>query len=168
MRLLKPSDESSAGASDVAGELDDENEDNSTFGIVCIVVNAIFQLFVVQLILFHSYLASTNTTTWECLSWDKISYLKLWPRKFGSPFNIGFVKNLRLYFCFNLTGDNYFVWRLPKKRPDIVLQKECQKINTMVQLAVQTQMQQQFQKMQLQQNQAPPHNAGDKAGVTNI
>ena len=142
IRLLRPSVDASASEAEQTSELDDDKQDNSTFGIVCIVVDAIFQLFVVQLILFHSYLASTNTTTWECLSWDKISYLKLWPRKFGSPFNIGFVKNLRLYFCFNLTGDNYFVWRLPKKRPDIVLQRECQKINTMVQLAVQTQMQQ--------------------------
>ena len=104
------------------GETNDE-EDHYRFGLVCTIVNAIFQLFVIYLIVFHTYLASTNTTTWECLSWDKISYLKLWPRKFGSPFNIGLVKNLRLYFCFNLTGDNYFVWRLPKKRPDIILQK---------------------------------------------
>ena len=91
----------------------------STFGIVMMVVALLFQLFVVYLIFFHSYLAATNTTTWEFLSWDKISYLKLWPKHLGSPFNIGFVKNLRLYFCFDLSGDNYFVWRLPKRRPDI-------------------------------------------------
>jgi len=101
----------------------EEVPDHSKFGIVCVIADAIFQLFVVYLIVFHSYLASTNTTTWECLSWNKISYLKLWPRKFGSPFNIGLRKNLRLYFCFSLTGDNYFVWRLPKRRPDIDLQR---------------------------------------------
>ena len=100
-----------------------EEKPGSSFGTISIIVDSIFQFFVVYLIIFHSYLAATNTTTWECLSWDRISYLKLWPRRFGSPFNIGFLKNLKLYFCFTLTGDNYFVWRLPKKRPDIVLQK---------------------------------------------
>ena len=98
-------------------------EENKTFGYIMMVIDIIFSIFVINLLIFHSYLASTNTTTWECLSWDKISYLKLWPRNLGSPFNIGFCKNLRLYFCFNLTGDNYFVWRLPKRRPDIDLQK---------------------------------------------
>ena len=97
--------------------------EHRTFGIVALVIDCVFQLFVVYLVVFHSYLAATNTTTWECLSWDKISYLKLWPRSLGSPFNIGIKKNLRLYFCFNLTGDNYFVWRLPKRRPDIAIQK---------------------------------------------
>ena len=91
----------------------------STFGNVAFIVALLFQLFVVYLILFHSYLAATNTTTWEFLSWEKISYLKLWPKHLGSPFNIGLAKNLRLYFCFDLSGDNYFVWRLPKRRPDI-------------------------------------------------
>lgn len=95
-------------------------ESHSKYGLVCVILDSIFQFFVLYLIIFHTYLAASNTTTWECLSWDKISYLKLWPRKFGSPFNIGLNKNLRLYFCFNLSGDNYLVWRLPKRRPDIV------------------------------------------------
>lgn len=102
----------------------DEAESNYVFGWVALVLDCFFQLFVVYLLVCHSYLAATNTTTWECLSWDKISYLQLWPRHLGSPFNIGFWKNLRLYFCFSLTGDNYFVWRLPKRRPDIILQKQ--------------------------------------------
>jgi len=96
------------------------------YGWFAFSINIFFQVFVVYLGVFHSYLAATNTTTWECLSWDKISYLKLWPRRLGSPFNIGLKKNLKLYFCFNLTGDNYFVWRLPKKRPDIIAQMKQQ------------------------------------------
>jgi hypothetical protein len=91
----------------------------STFGVLAFVLALLFQIFVVYLMFFHSYLAATNTTTWEFLSWEKISYLKLWPKHLGSPFNIGLAKNLRLYFCFDLSGDNYFVWRLPKSRPDI-------------------------------------------------
>ena len=98
-----------------------------TFWWWFMVISAVlFNLFVFYLIVFHTYLACTNTTTWECLSWDKISYLKLWPRSLGSPFNIGIRKNLRLYFCFNLSGDNYFVWRLPKRRPDIMAKKQLE------------------------------------------
>ena len=91
------------------------------FGIITLVVEAIFILFVTNLIVFHSYLSVSNVTTWECLSWKKISYLQVWPRKLGSPFNIGIVNNLKLYFCYNLNKDNYFVWRMPRSRPDIIL-----------------------------------------------
>ena len=105
-------------------------DDSKIFGWISFIFNIMFQLFVFNLIIFHTYLAATNMTTWECLSWEKISYLKLWPRKMGPPFSIGLKKNLKLYFCFNLTGDNYFVWRLPKNRPDIIaeLQKQKQQI----------------------------------------
>lgn len=37
-------------------------------------------------------------TTWECLSWNKISYLKDWPRKLGSPFSKDVKTNLKIYF----------------------------------------------------------------------
>lgn len=89
-----------------------------TVGIIEIVVTTGFLIFVVNLLVFHTYLSLTNTTTWECLSWKKISYLKFWPRKLGSPFNIGVKNNLRLYFCYDLGNDNYFIWRMPKRKPD--------------------------------------------------
>lgn len=41
----------------------------------------------------------------------------MWPRRLGSPFNIGIRKNLKLYCCYNLNEDNFFVWRMPKRRP---------------------------------------------------
>lgn len=63
----------------------------STAGIVTLVIEGLFLLFVAYLLIFHTYLALSNTTTWECLSWSKISYLKEWPRKYGSPFNIGLI-----------------------------------------------------------------------------
>ena len=55
--------------------------------ILMICLAGIFLLFVTNLLVFHSFLAVSNTTTWECLSWNKISYLKNWPRKLGSPFS---------------------------------------------------------------------------------
>lgn len=90
---------------------------NIPLGIATLLVVCPFMLFLVYLLSFHSYLSITNTTTWECLSWSKISYLKVWPRKLGSPFNIGACSNLRLYFCYTLKEDNQFVWRMPKKIP---------------------------------------------------
>lgn len=90
---------------------------NIPLGIATLLVVCPFMLFLVYLLTFHTYLSITNTTTWECLSWSKISYLKVWPRKLGSPFNIGACSNLRLYFFYTLKEDNQFVWRMPKKIP---------------------------------------------------
>ena len=60
-----------------------------------------FSLFVLNLIVFHSCLLLRNITTWEFLSWQKVSYLKEWPRKFGSPFDLGIGMNLRLVFRYD-------------------------------------------------------------------
>ena len=45
------------------------------FGYLTIILEAIFVLFVLNLIIFHSYILSKNITTWECLSWQKVIYL---------------------------------------------------------------------------------------------
>ena len=45
-----------------------------------------FELFVGSLLVFHTHLMLINLTSWEYLSWMKISYLKVWPRRYGSPF----------------------------------------------------------------------------------
>jgi hypothetical protein len=37
--------------------------------------------------------------------------------QYKSPFNIGLKNNLKLYFCYNLKNDNYFVWKMPKRLP---------------------------------------------------
>lgn len=89
-----------------------------TAAIVTLIIEGIFTLFVTYLLIFHSYLIFNNITTWECLSWSRISYLRDWPRNYGSPFNLGLRSNFRLYFCYDLTKDNYFVWRMPKSRPE--------------------------------------------------
>ena len=48
--------------------------------------------------MYHNYLAVVNQTTWENISWKKISYLKQWPRELGSPFSKGLLQNLYIYF----------------------------------------------------------------------
>ena len=45
------------------------------FGYISAIVGSLFILFVLNLIIFHSYILTRNMTTWECLSWAKISYL---------------------------------------------------------------------------------------------
>lgn len=46
-----------------------------------------FSIFVLPLSVFHTYLISVNLTSWEFLSWMRITYLKVWPKKYGSPFS---------------------------------------------------------------------------------
>lgn len=61
----------------------------STILVILFVIQAGFGFFVLNLFVFHTYLNWNNMTTWECLSWSKISYLKQWPRRLGSPFDLG-------------------------------------------------------------------------------
>jgi len=49
---------------------------------LCIIV----ALFTAALLILHTYLASKNLSSWEYFSWMKITYMKIWPRKYGSPF----------------------------------------------------------------------------------
>ena len=60
-----------------------------------------FTLFVLPLILFHTYLVSENLTSWEFLSWMRITYLKVWPKKYGSPFSKGFKGNWKMFLTYN-------------------------------------------------------------------
>ena len=77
-----------------------------------------FFAFMVSLLLgFHSFLAMRNQTTWETVSWGKISYLKDWPRKFRSPFSSGLMSNLKFYCC-HTPKENYTIWVLPTTLPE--------------------------------------------------
>lgn len=59
-----------------------------------------FTAFVLALLIFHTVLASKNLTSWEFIAWMRIPYLKVWPRKYGSPFTEGSaLANLRQFFC---------------------------------------------------------------------
>lgn len=53
--------------------------------IACLVLAA----FVGVLIVLHTYLISRGLTSWEYFSWMKITYMKVWPKKYGSPFTRG-------------------------------------------------------------------------------
>lgn len=77
-----------------------------------------FSLMLVSLIIFHTYLIFNNLTTWESLSWNKISYMRLWPRKYGSPFDRGSIQNLKLYF-WEKSKSKIIIWKMPKKLPSI-------------------------------------------------
>jgi palmitoyltransferase len=48
---------------------------------------ALVVCFTFVLLVLHSYLAALNLSSWEYFSWNKITYLKIWPKKYGSPFS---------------------------------------------------------------------------------
>ena len=70
-------------------------------GYISTIVASVFILFIIYLLSFHSYLLTRNVTTWECLSWKKISYLTDWPRDLGSPWNFGLKDNIKTFLCYN-------------------------------------------------------------------
>jgi palmitoyltransferase len=73
------------------------------------------------LILLHSYLASKALTSWEYFRWMKITYLKVWPKKYGSPFKRDTkVKNLMLMLK-PRQSKCAIQWEMPKAFPKLVL-----------------------------------------------
>ena len=88
-----------------------------TVGIISVVLATGFAVFIIYLAGFHSYLLTKNVTTWECLSGKKISYLADWPRELGSPWNFGIKDNIRTHLCYNQTKEDFFIWKMPRKRP---------------------------------------------------
>lgn len=78
-----------------------------------LIVLGFFILMVTCLFGYHSYLAIVNQTTWENVSWEKISYLKRIPKKQGSPFSKGILFNLWFY-CWKKLPVNYTNWYIPR------------------------------------------------------
>lgn len=96
--------------------------------LFCTLFVGLFTLMVTALLGFHSYLAMSNLSTCilhtgEVASWEKISYLKQWPRDYGSPFNRGLLRNLQFYCCAKAVTA-YTIWKMPKKLPEAP-QKLC-------------------------------------------
>lgn len=69
--------------------------------LLLVLTSLAFTLFVAPLAGFQIYLISCNLTSWEFLSWMRITYLKVWPKKYGSPFSHGLKGNLQMFFCYN-------------------------------------------------------------------
>ncbi|CDW87169.1 dhhc zinc finger domain containing protein [Stylonychia lemnae] len=90
--------------------------------ILASLISFFFILMVGSLVFFHIFLSSNNLTTWEFLSWSKISYMKIWPKRYGSPFSQGRTKcqNLSQYFCPRNQRINYFTtWKMPLGLPEL-------------------------------------------------
>lgn len=96
------------------------NKLNKLYLYTTFLICTAFTLFVLPLIFFHTYLAFNNLTSWEYLSWMRITYLKIWPKKFGSPFSKGTKGNLKMYCCFNFRRQKAcHPWKMPKTLPKI-------------------------------------------------
>eukprot|EP00916_Digyalum_oweni_P026689 GHVL01043815.1.p1 GENE.GHVL01043815.1~~GHVL01043815.1.p1 ORF type:complete len:508 (+),score=99.74 GHVL01043815.1:63-1586(+) len=67
------------------------------FLILSLVIIFFYTLMVICLVVYHAFLATANVTTWEHLSWYKISYLKRIDINDGTPFSKGCFSNWILY-----------------------------------------------------------------------
>mmetsp|Transcript_157466 Transcript_157466/g.279283 ORF Transcript_157466/g.279283 Transcript_157466/m.279283 type:complete len:429 (+) Transcript_157466:113-1399(+) len=67
--------------------------------ILGLLVIGLLAIMVSCLLSFHSYLAMTNQTTWENISWHNISYLRSIAPEDGSPFSQTLCLNLAAYCC---------------------------------------------------------------------
>jgi len=108
-----------------------ENEDESQlyWKIIILAISTGFLVMTISLFLFHTYLIFTNLSTCkqiklsysliflgERLSWNKITYLSDWPKKWGSPFSKGVKENLKV-FCYS-NQKEFMEWEMPKfKKP---------------------------------------------------
>jgi len=74
------------------------------------------------LLAFHTFLAAKNLSSWEYLSWMRVTYMKVWPKKYGSPFTHGSAsKNLNQFFCYPFSSQEYiYQWRMPTKLPKLL------------------------------------------------
>lgn len=93
----------------------------------------VFFFFMVgSLAVMHIYLALSNLTTWEYLSWQKISYMKVWPKKYGSPFSKGSrIANFHMYLfpekytrTANGAKKRHIQWEMPTAFP-VSMQKKA-------------------------------------------
>lgn len=76
-------------------------------------VMALLLFMVTCLLCFHTYLALTNLTTWESISWHNISYLRTLDPSHGSPFSHSLRLNLATYCCLPLCPSRGCCWSGP-------------------------------------------------------
>ena len=101
---------------------DGENWEDWVYSNVALLLAGVGILFflvnVTSLLGFHTYLIMVNLTTWEFLSWHRISYINKWPKKKGSPFSRGCFSNVKLFCCKSLPGE-FYKWSLPADFPKL-------------------------------------------------
>lgn len=73
--------------------------DPSALLVFGLLVIAMMFFMVTCLLSFHSYLLLANLTTWEHVSWNRISYLKGYHCDRGSPFSRSMLGNVAAYCC---------------------------------------------------------------------
>ena len=78
--------------------------------ILSLLTCSLFECLVLFLLTFHTYLATTNKTTWEVLSRSKISYFSSLPPNYN-PFTLGLAQNLYFYCCKPLAS-GYTIWSI--------------------------------------------------------
>jgi len=94
---------------------ENHNDDGPLYAkIILLAVTTIFFAMTASLLVFHTYLAFANLSTWERLSWGKITYLSDWPKAWGSPFSKGVSGNL-WYFCCEKHKE-LVDWQMPKSK----------------------------------------------------
>ena len=89
-------------------------------GLACF-LTLILAFFVLALLIFHTMLIGRALTSWEHIAWFRINYLKVWPKKFGSPFTQGTViANYKQFFCYPYDKRlKIYPWEMPKCLPNL-------------------------------------------------
>ncbi|CAK0860739.1 unnamed protein product [Prorocentrum cordatum] len=105
-------------------------------GLLCI---ALFFIMVLTLLNYHVFLMLANFTTWEHISWHRITYLKRLAQEDGSPFSRSHLGNVVDYCCgarwcpaplrrlsaLKTDKDLGIVWELAEQRPPCCLVAYC-------------------------------------------
>lgn len=113
--------------------------DPSIWLIIGLLLIAVFFMMVICLLCFHSFLLLANLTTWEHVSWPRISYLKHLPMDRGSPFARSMTSNVAAYCCgprwcsdrwrrfagLRYEEDGGILWEVAEPRPPNCLLRCC-------------------------------------------
>eukprot|EP00397_Hematodinium_sp_SG-2012_P030197 GEMP01031964.1.p1 GENE.GEMP01031964.1~~GEMP01031964.1.p1 ORF type:complete len:314 (+),score=49.96 GEMP01031964.1:31-972(+) len=102
--------------------------------LICGTVTIFSMLMIVCcLLFFHCFLAIANLTTWENVSWQRITYLKTLKEEKGSPFSRSLRDNLLVFCCspgasreFRPEANGYTKWELgPPHVPKLLHYIQC-------------------------------------------
>lgn len=74
---------------------------------------AVVLFLMLSLLASHTFLMITGHTTWEYISWAKISYLQEQEKQWMSPFSEGVCANVKLYWATSCKSRPH-TWKLFK------------------------------------------------------